>query len=110
MASNPTELRRLVAELNAQVNAAYGLYLIFGDLRLLRHEILHNKSRLMPETAQKLEVVPAPTTDSVDLDKKGVEHLVRHVKAALDSIVKNATGHDPGYRTIWRVPPADENV
>ena len=57
---------------------------VFGDLRLLRHEILHNKGRLTPEIAQKLEVVAAPTTNSVDLDKKDVERLCLAARA-LDS-------------------------
>jgi len=74
---------------------------VFGDLRLLRHEILHNKSRLSPETKGKLQVISPPTTDSVDMNKEAVEHLVRAVKAGLDDMVKSFTGQDPGYRTVW---------
>ena len=73
---------------------------VFGDLKRLRNAILHNKGRLTPQTAQKLEVVATPTTNSVDLDKKDVERLVRDVKAALDSLVESVTGDDPGYQLI----------
>jgi hypothetical protein len=76
---------------------------IFGDLRLLRHQILHNKGRLSQDTAKKLEVVSAPTTQNVDLDGDGVYRLVSHIRASLDNLVLDFTGDDPVYRTIWRI-------
>ena len=75
---------------------------IFGDLRLLRHEILHNKGRLSADTVERLEIVQIGSAQSVDLDRTGVERLVRHVKAGLDAIVEEYAGVDPGYRTVWR--------
>jgi hypothetical protein len=76
---------------------------IFGDLRLLRHDILHNKGRLKPETVQKLAILAPPASGCVDLGKREVQEIVTHVKTAIDEIVTNWTGHDPAYRTIWHV-------
>ncbi len=76
---------------------------IFGDLRLLRHEILHNKGRLSSETLAKLELLSPSTTGSVDYGNDDVERIVRHIKTALDELVTRWTGKDPAYRTIWRI-------
>ncbi len=76
---------------------------IFGDLRTLRHEILHNKGRLNAETLGKLEVLTPPATGAVDFGRDDVERVVRQMKAAVDELVTQWTGEDPAYRTIWRV-------
>ncbi len=76
---------------------------IFGDLRLLRHEILHNKGRLSSETLAKLELLSPSPTGAVDYGNNDVEGIVRHIKTALDELVTRWTGKDPAYRTIWRI-------
>jgi hypothetical protein len=76
---------------------------VFGDLRLLRHEILHNKARLTPETTAKLEVLQPPDSATVDLHEGDVERIVWAMKAAIDELVKTWTGRDPAYRTRLRI-------
>jgi len=76
---------------------------VFGDLRLLRHEVLHNKGRLTPETLSKLEVLTVPAAASIDLSKDDLVQVVRQVKVAVDEVVTKWTGEDPAYRTIWHL-------
>lgn len=74
---------------------------IFGDLRLLRHEVLHNKGRLTKRTRDRLEVVDVGSAAAVNLNQEGAGRLVFQVKAALDDIVQGATGENPGYSTEY---------
>ena len=76
---------------------------IFGDLRLLRHEILHNKGCLSAASLGKLEILTPSATGFVDYGNDEVERIVRHIKTALDELVTQWTGEDPTYRTIWRI-------
>jgi hypothetical protein len=76
---------------------------VFGDLRFLRNEILHNKARLSPATPAKLKVITPRTGSSVDFDQTGVAQMVHQVRAALDELVQQFAGEDPAYRTVWHV-------
>jgi hypothetical protein len=76
---------------------------IFGDLRLLRHAILHNKGCLGPRAAGQLEVLTPSTAGSVDYNNTDIERVIRLIKTTLDELVTRWTGEDPGYRRIWRV-------
>lgn len=76
---------------------------VFGDLRRLRHDILHRKGVLNGDTVNRLEVLPHPLTGCVDYDEEQVRQIIGLVKAAVDELVLTWTGVDPAYRTVWRV-------
>ncbi len=76
---------------------------VFGDLRRLRNGVLHNKCKISRKTIKELEEIAPPVGLFVDYDKQGVHQIIMKIKAALDEIVREATGKDPGYRTIWRL-------
>lgn len=77
---------------------------LMGDLRLLRHEILHNRGRISNRTARRLKVIEGlGPGDNIDLDQDSVEALLRGTKQALDQLVLERLGRDPKHRTVWHV-------
>jgi len=77
---------------------------IFGDIRLLRNEILKHRGVLTKDTVKKLQVVGGLQVGGViDFSGYDLEQLVHTVKAALDNLVQSATGTDPKLRTVWHV-------
>lgn len=75
---------------------------LFGDLRPLRHEVMHHGGLVTPETIAKLKVLKVQVGPLV-LDEMNVEIIGRAAKAALDRIVVDAGGADPLHRRVWRV-------
>lgn len=74
---------------------------IMGDIRLLRHDILHRQGIVDKVTVSKLQVVQGLQPGGrVELSEVQVESLVRAVKAGLDALIFAKTGHDPEYRTF----------
>ena len=77
---------------------------LMGDLRLVRDDIIHHRGFVTKKTDTKLELLKQfKEGDEIVLDDPAVEALVRQVKAVLDSLVVDAGGIDPLYRTIWHV-------
>ena len=74
---------------------------IFGDLRILRHDVLHHVGIIRAETVKKLERVKGlgPGTQ-IGLTGHEAEALVGSVYVALDGIVTGKGHPDPGYRWI----------
>jgi hypothetical protein len=77
---------------------------IFGDLRLLRNDIVHNRGILQETTIRRLEVVAAgqPGT-TLTFNDAAIETLVRNIKSALDALVVRSGGSDPQHRTLWHL-------
>jgi hypothetical protein len=98
-----TEYRNRIAAA-AQLPDASSLKVpIFGDLRILRHAILHQRGMIDAVATRKLEILKATPGQDVSINKQRVQNLVRGIKAALDELIESKTGHDPKHRTIWRV-------
>jgi len=77
---------------------------ILGDLRLLRHEIIHHKGQLSPDERGRLEVLANLLPgEMVDLPKPAMSQVVSELKAAMDSLVTTWTGEDPGHRAVLHV-------
>ena len=76
---------------------------LMGDLRLLRHDIIHHQGVLRPATIEKLEVINGFTKGAgkLNFQEDQIEALLRGVKGMLDKIVVDAGGGDPGHRTVW---------
>lgn len=79
---------------------------IFGDLRLLRIDILHHGAILRDESARKLEVLNhmANVGSAIDFDRFEIDHVVRTVYAALDELEEHYTGRSPGYAKPRHLP------
>jgi hypothetical protein len=77
---------------------------VLGDLRLLRHDVIHKRAIVSIETVSKLEVLTKfEVGNAIRLEENDVREIVRGVKAAIDQIVIEKTGDDPGYRNFWRI-------
>ena len=77
---------------------------IFGDLRLLRNEVLKHRGVLTEKVQRKLEVIGGLQVGQViNFTADDIEQLVRGIKAALDAMVQSAMGTDPKLRTVWHV-------
>lgn len=78
---------------------------MFGDIRLLRNDILHHGGVVSRRTAnQQLEIMTGQVVGKeVWLSEGEMEKLVRGIKSSLDELVLTATGSDPQFRTIWHV-------
>jgi hypothetical protein len=78
--------------------------MLMGDLRLLRHDVIHRRGIVSRETVKGLKILTGFTIDShLVLNEDQVESLVRSVKAEVDDLVKAAGLPDPEHRKIWRV-------
>jgi hypothetical protein len=74
---------------------------IFGDLRILRHDVIHHVGVIRAETVKRLERVNGfRPGQQIGLTGNEAEALVGSVYVALDSIVTGAGHPDPGYRWI----------
>jgi hypothetical protein len=76
---------------------------IFGDLRLLRHDVLHNLGVVDQATVRRLEVLSVPAGQRLVLDELTIEMIARVAKALMDKLVVDAGGQDPQHRRVWRV-------
>jgi len=76
---------------------------IMGDLRRLRHDILHNRGVIQTKTVGKLEVLKAIKAEApLTITDLEMENLFRNIKTALDDLAVQAGGDDPKHRTVWR--------
>jgi hypothetical protein len=77
---------------------------LVGDLRRLRNDIVHGRGRISKETAAKLEVMTHfKEGDEILLGQDAVRTLVQSLKSALDSLVVNAGGADPGHGAVLQL-------
>jgi hypothetical protein len=76
---------------------------LFGDLRIIRHAILHQRGTLDEVAARRLESLRASPGQDVAINRERVANLVRGIKATLDQFVESKTGDDPKHRTVWHV-------
>jgi len=76
---------------------------IFGDVRLIRNEILKNKARLSRQTTRRLRILTDLSEGQIFLSASAVENIVRQIKASCDVLSQKAVGVDPKLRTIFRV-------
>ncbi|MCR9161924.1 MAG: hypothetical protein ACE37F_26070 [Nannocystaceae bacterium] len=98
------------SEHRARVAAAIGIprkdlkASLFGDLRLVRNDIIHCRGIIQEKTIEKLEVVQGLVVGEVlRLSEDAVEETVRAIKRVLDNLVVEHGGEDPKHRTVWRV-------
>lgn len=95
----------------AEVAAALGLaeksellLPLLGDLRLLRHNVIHHRGVVTCDTPRRLEVLRGFVEgETIALSELEAEQLVRRVKAEIDNLVLTATGVDPEHRKIWHL-------
>ena len=77
---------------------------IFGDLRRLRHVVIHHNGVVDDKCAHKMEVISGlKARERLVLSASDVESLVRSVKAALDGLVQERVGLDPAHRIVRRL-------
>lgn len=77
---------------------------LLGDLRLLRHDIVHHRGILQADTVRRLQVIPGMAAGvRIEVNEIGIEALVRGLKIAFDQVVVDAGGADPNHRKLWRV-------
>ena len=77
---------------------------LFGDLRLLRIDVLHRHGIVQKDTVKKAEVIKGLVEgEVVRLSRETVEEVVRGIKAVLDHLVVEQGGEDPKHRTVWHV-------
>jgi len=77
---------------------------IIGDLRLIRHAILHNKSRVTKDIVTKAEVIKGYNEgQEIIFSEKEMYGIVQAVKAAMDKLLRENVGEDPKHRTVWHV-------
>jgi len=77
-----------------------------GDIRLLRNDVIHNRSVIRSRTTKRLEVFRVPGLKAgrdLSLSEADAERLVRAIKAAMDELVVSAGEPDPQHRTILRL-------
>ena len=76
---------------------------VFGDLKLLRNDIVHHKGIVTKETSKKLSTISGLHEGAViTLTRSDIETLIHGIKAAMDSLVVKSGGTDPKHRTVWR--------
>lgn len=71
---------------------------IFGDLRILRHSIIHNNGNLLAKEHAKLSTLPhlvAPDAP-ISLSHDKMHSLFVAVKSAIGDLILEKTGHLPG--------------
>jgi hypothetical protein len=76
---------------------------LFGDLRNLRHAIIHNRGRATKDCATLRILARVSEGTEISLKTEEMYHLTREIKAFVDGVVRLQTGRDPAYRTIWHV-------
>ena len=77
---------------------------LLGDLRLLRHDVVHHRAIVTKETVTKLVVLRVFQAGAeIILPEEAVETLVRKIKGSMDELLIQAGGKDPQHRTIWHV-------
>jgi hypothetical protein len=77
---------------------------LFGDIRRLRNDIIHNQGNVSEETVKKCEVMAGFSSGTaLCLRIEDVKQFITQVKCALDTVVVEAGGPDPKHRTIWHV-------
>ena len=75
-----------------------------GDLRLLRHDVIHHRGIVRPETAKRLKVISGfPPDAAITLSGEQVEDLIVGLKAVLDDLAIKHGAPDPNYRGVWLV-------
>jgi hypothetical protein len=98
-------------EYRARVAAALGLakpqdlkVKLLGDLRLLRHEVLHHQAVIRSSAVRKLEILKdLMPEEPLVLSAADIERIVRGIKSEMDEIVRGATGTDPKHSTVRSV-------
>lgn len=98
-------------EYRARVAAALGMsrpqdlkVQLMGDLRLLRHEVIHHQAVIRSAAAQKLQVLTSLQPDQpLSLSSSEIEDIVRRIKSEMDGVVRSTTGNDPGHGTVRNV-------
>lgn len=76
---------------------------LFGDLRRLRHAIIHNKGHATKECESLRIFPPLKEGTEIFVRTEDLYHLTRAIKAYVDDVIRSHTGRDPAYRTIWHV-------
>jgi len=77
---------------------------LFGDIRLVRQDIIHHRGVVTKDTATKLSVLAGfHEGNEILLAEGDVEALVCNIKSAMDELVVQAGGQDPLHRTLWHV-------
>jgi len=77
---------------------------LFGDLRLLRHDVIHHRGILTEKTVTSLSVLSGfQEGTEIRFKEEDIEALLRKIKAEMDDLVVQAGGLDPKHRTIWHV-------
>jgi hypothetical protein len=76
---------------------------LFGDLRRLRHAILHNRGRATKECESLRIFPPLKGGTEIFVQTHELYHLTRAIKTYVDDVIRSQTGRDPAYRTIWHV-------
>lgn len=77
---------------------------LFGDIRLLRRDVIHHQGVITKDTATKLSVLAGfHEGNEITFTDRDIETLVRNIKAAMDELVVQAGGPDPLHRTLWHV-------
>ncbi len=76
---------------------------LFGDLRYLRHAIIHNRG-CASKDCESLKVIAAIREGTaISVTTEDLFHITRAIKAYVDDLLRSQTGRDPAYRTIWHV-------
>lgn len=77
---------------------------IIGDLRLIRHAILHNKSLVTSELEKKSKIINGFSEgQEIYFPDSFMYEIVQSIKSAMDKLVEENTNEDPKHRTIWHV-------
>ena len=77
---------------------------LFGDIRLLRCDVIHHRGVVTKETATKLSILTGFSEGlEIVLTEADVETLIRKIKAAMDELVLLVAGSDPMHRTLWHI-------
>lgn len=98
-----TEYRNRVCEA-LEIKRETLLIPIIGDLRLIRHAILHNKSRVTKDVQDKTKIIVGlKEGDEISFQERFMYEIVQAIKSAMDDLVVKHTGEDPEHRTIWHV-------
>lgn len=77
---------------------------LFGDIRLLRQDVIHHRAIITKDTKKKLSGFTGLLEGKeINLTEGEVEAFVRDIKAAMDELVVQTGGADPLHRTLWHV-------